>query len=48
MTVGELARFFDAEFLPADAGGRLAELTVVAVTGLDAASRRSPTPACPG
>ena len=26
MTVGELARLFDGEFLPADAGGRLAEL----------------------
>lgn len=33
MTVGELARFFDAEFLPADAGGRLSELSVVEVRG---------------
>jgi uncharacterized protein YbbC (DUF1343 family) len=33
LTVGELARFFDAELLPADAGGRLADLTVVPVTG---------------
>ncbi|GAA1258246.1 exo-beta-N-acetylmuramidase NamZ family protein [Oryzihumus leptocrescens] len=33
MTVGELARFFGGEFLEADAGGRLAELTVVAVRG---------------
>lgn len=33
MTVGELARFFDAEFLPADAGGRLSELHVVEVQG---------------
>ena len=33
MTVGELARFFDAEFLPADAGGRLAQLDVVEVSG---------------
>ena len=33
MTVGELARFFDAEFLPAAAGGRLAELSVVEVSG---------------
>ncbi|SDP64965.1 Uncharacterized conserved protein YbbC, DUF1343 family [Pedococcus dokdonensis] len=33
MTVGELARYFDAEFLPADAGGRLAELSVVEVRG---------------
>jgi uncharacterized protein YbbC (DUF1343 family) len=33
MTVGELARFFDAEFLPTDAGGRLAELSVVEVRG---------------
>jgi uncharacterized protein YbbC (DUF1343 family) len=32
MTVGELARFFDAEFLPDD-GGRLAELQVVEVRG---------------
>lgn len=33
MTVGELARFFDAEFLPADAGGRLEELTVIEMVG---------------
>ena len=33
MTVGELARFFDAEFLPGDAGGRVAELSVVEVKG---------------
>jgi uncharacterized protein YbbC (DUF1343 family) len=33
MTVGELARFFDAEFLPGDAGGRLSELSVVEVAG---------------
>jgi uncharacterized protein YbbC (DUF1343 family) len=33
MTVGELARFFDAEFLPADAGERLSELTVVELKG---------------
>lgn len=33
MTVGELARFFDGEFLQADAGGRLSELTVVRVDG---------------
>ena len=33
MSVGELARFFDGEFLEADAGGRLAELTVVPVRG---------------
>lgn len=33
MSVGELARFFDAEFLPADAGGRLRELTVVEAKG---------------
>ncbi|WP_019813788.1 exo-beta-N-acetylmuramidase NamZ family protein [Saccharomonospora saliphila] len=32
MTVGELARFFDAEFLP-DAGGRLDELDVVTARG---------------
>jgi uncharacterized protein YbbC (DUF1343 family) len=31
MTVGELARFFDAEFLPTDAGGRLRSLEVVKV-----------------
>ncbi|NNM47205.1 exo-beta-N-acetylmuramidase NamZ family protein [Knoellia koreensis] len=33
MSVGELARFFDAEFLPADAGGRLRDLTVVEMSG---------------
>ena len=33
MTVGELARYFDAEFLPADAGGRLTDLTVIEVKG---------------
>jgi uncharacterized protein YbbC (DUF1343 family) len=33
MTVGELARFLDAEMLPGDAGGRLADLTVIPVTG---------------
>ena len=33
MTVGELARFFDAEFLLADAGSRLSELHVVEVEG---------------
>jgi uncharacterized protein YbbC (DUF1343 family) len=33
MTVGELARFFDAELLPADAGGRVSELSVVEVRG---------------
>jgi uncharacterized protein YbbC (DUF1343 family) len=33
MTVGELARFFDAEFLPADAGARLRDLTVVELKG---------------
>ena len=33
LTVGELARFLDAEMLPADAGGRLVDLTVVPVTG---------------
>jgi uncharacterized protein YbbC (DUF1343 family) len=33
MTVGELARFFDGEFLTADAGGRLEELTVIEVQG---------------
>ena len=33
MTVGELARFFDAEFLPAEAGTRLSELHVVEVQG---------------
>lgn len=33
MTIGELARLFDAEFLPADAGGRLRSLEVVQVRG---------------
>jgi uncharacterized protein YbbC (DUF1343 family) len=33
MTVGELARFFDGEFLAADAGARLGELSVVEVKG---------------
>jgi uncharacterized protein YbbC (DUF1343 family) len=34
MTAGELARFFDAEFLPADTGGRrLSKLDVVTVAG---------------
>ncbi len=33
MTAGELARFFDAEFLPADAGGRLRSLEVVKLKG---------------
>ncbi|MGW5050606.1 exo-beta-N-acetylmuramidase NamZ family protein [Actinokineospora sp. NPDC004072] len=33
MTVGELARLFDAEYLVADAGKRLRELTVVQVKG---------------
>jgi len=33
MTVGELARLFDAEFLPADAGGRLESLEVVRLAG---------------
>jgi uncharacterized protein YbbC (DUF1343 family) len=33
MTVGELARLFDAEYLPADAGKRLRELTVVKTEG---------------
>jgi uncharacterized protein YbbC (DUF1343 family) len=33
MTVGELARFFDAELLPAEAGMRLPELHVVEVKG---------------
>ena len=48
MTVGELARFFDAEFLPADAGGPAGDLTVVAVTRVEPSSRRSPTPGCRG
>ena len=33
MSVGELAKFFDGEFLEGDAGGRLQELTVVPVSG---------------
>jgi uncharacterized protein YbbC (DUF1343 family) len=33
MTIGELARLFDAEFLPADAGGRLRSLEIVEVRG---------------
>jgi uncharacterized protein YbbC (DUF1343 family) len=33
MTVGELARYFDGEFLTADAGGRLRELSVIEVKG---------------
>lgn len=33
MTVGELARFFDGEFLEAEVGGRLAELQVIEVSG---------------
>ncbi|ONI78908.1 hypothetical protein ALI144C_29565 [Actinosynnema sp. ALI-1.44] len=34
MTAGELAKFFDAEFLPADTGGRrLSKLDVIAVRG---------------
>ncbi|MCE7009387.1 DUF1343 domain-containing protein [Kibdelosporangium philippinense] len=34
MTAGELARFFDAEFLPADTGGRrLSKLDVITVRG---------------
>ena len=33
MTAGELARLFDAEFLPADAGGRLKSLEVVRLKG---------------
>lgn len=33
MTAGELARFFDAEFLPSDAGGRLKSLEVVKLKG---------------
>ena len=33
MTVGELARLFDAEYLPTDAGKRLRELVVVQVEG---------------
>ena len=33
MTAGELARLFDAEFLPTDAGGRLTRLEVVKLKG---------------
>ena len=33
MTVGELARFFDAQYLPTDAGKRVRELVVVPVAG---------------
>ena len=33
MTVGELARFFDGEFLEAEVGGRLTELQVIEVSG---------------
>ncbi|SHE72909.1 exo-beta-N-acetylmuramidase NamZ family protein [Streptoalloteichus hindustanus] len=33
MTTGELARLFDAEFLPGDAGGRLSSLDIVRVRG---------------
>jgi uncharacterized protein YbbC (DUF1343 family) len=33
MTVGELARLFDAEFLPADTGNRLSTLDIVRVQG---------------
>lgn len=33
MTVGELARFFDGEFLPRDEGKRLRDLTVVEMKG---------------
>jgi uncharacterized protein YbbC (DUF1343 family) len=33
MTVGELARFFDGEFLQAEVGARLSELTILEVTG---------------
>jgi len=33
MTAGELARLFDAEFLPGDAGGRLESLEVVRLKG---------------
>ncbi len=35
MTVGELARFFDGEFLAAEVGSRLSELTVVELDGWD-------------
>jgi uncharacterized protein YbbC (DUF1343 family) len=33
MTVGELARFFDGEFLQAEVGARLSELSVIEVSG---------------
>ena len=33
MTVGELARFFDGEFLTAEVGARLSELTVLEMSG---------------
>jgi uncharacterized protein YbbC (DUF1343 family) len=33
MTVGELARFFDGEFLQAEVGARLSDLTVLEVSG---------------
>jgi uncharacterized protein YbbC (DUF1343 family) len=33
MTVGELARLFDAEFLPADTGRRLSKLDIVRIRG---------------
>lgn len=33
MTVGELARFFDGEFLQAEVGARLSELTVLELSG---------------
>jgi uncharacterized protein YbbC (DUF1343 family) len=33
MTVGELARFFDGEFLQAEVGARLPELTILEVSG---------------
>ncbi|MGZ4521193.1 MAG: exo-beta-N-acetylmuramidase NamZ family protein, partial [Mycobacteriaceae bacterium] len=33
MTVGELARFFDGEFLQAEVGARLSELTVLEISG---------------
>ena len=33
MSVGELAKFFDGEFLPAEVGARLSELTVLEMSG---------------
>ncbi|SBN94605.1 Hypothetical protein PFR_JS12-1_221 [Propionibacterium freudenreichii] len=33
MTAGEVARYFNGEFMPAKAGGRLAKLDVVTVSG---------------